>query len=82
MSEHYKEYDTVAFDTNVTIEFIYKRNPTRVEECHGYHEFNEDEETMRFVSKVTIDYGGENPIDITDRHTDEELKQLANSRFV
>jgi len=79
MSKYYDESDTFTFDTDVSIKFFYKSNPPRIEECHGLHEFNEDEEVGRETFKVEIILGeGEKTIDITDRLTKEELKQLAN----
>lgn len=79
MSRYYYEIDTFTLDTDIKIEFTYKTNPARIEECHGMHEFNEDEEVGRQVLKVEIILGEDKkPIDITDRLTTQELKQLVN----
>lgn len=78
MFEKYQENDNFNFETNVTVTYIYKRNPSRVEECHGYHEFNEDKEIDREIESVHILLSNEEPIDITSRLTKEELKKILN----
>jgi len=78
MSEKYQENYNFNFETNVTVTYTYKRNPPRVEECHGYHEFNEDEEINREIESVHILLIKEEPIDITSRLTKYELKKILN----
>ena len=78
MSNNYQENDTFNFETYVTVTFTYKRNPTRVEECHGYHEFNEDEEIKREIDSVKILLSDGQEIDITSKLTKEEQKILLN----
>jgi hypothetical protein len=48
---------------------------SRVEECHGFHTFVDQEIISEDVIKVTLKVNG-NDIDITDRLTKEELKML------
>ncbi len=53
----------------------YFRVDTRTEECHGYHQF-EDVETLGVkVNRVILKYN-DLEIDITDRLTKDEIKDI------
>jgi hypothetical protein len=62
------------FDSEAELTISHRIHPPRVEECHGYHEFSEDEEIGReLVSfKILLDSGEE--MDISSVLT-EEMKQ-------
>ena len=78
MSHNYQVIDTFNFETSVDIKYTYKKNPPRIEECHGLHEFNEDEEISREVDSVKILLSSGEEIDITDRLTKEEKRSIKN----
>jgi hypothetical protein len=65
---------TLFFDAEATIRIDIVEHPVRVEECHGKHEFNEDEEVGRQLEsfKILLDSGEE--LDISFSLT-EEMKQ-------
>jgi hypothetical protein len=71
----------VFFDSEAEISIIYDVHPPRVEECHGYHTFNEDEEVDRqLISfKIMLENGLE--IDITDRLTEEEKQKIVQTEL-
>lgn len=65
---------TFDLDCFIEAELSFTIEPLRVEECHGYHTF--DDSSCEIESfKVQIDVGGM-LIDITDRLTPEELKVI------
>ena len=43
MRDIYDEIDNFELETRASVQFFFRRYPVRVEECHGRHEFNEDE---------------------------------------
>jgi len=72
MSNTYNQEEQHEIEALVTLTVTYSSNPTRVEECHGLHEFNEDEAVSSSVDRVMLcTCAGE--IDITDRLTTGEL---------
>lgn len=78
MSNNYQEVDTFNFETYVSVTFTYKKNPSRIEECHGNHEFNEDEEVGREIESVKILLSDGEEIDITEKLSKEEKKKILN----
>ena len=66
------------FDSEAEVIITYDVYPTRVEECHGFHEFSEDEEKSReLVSfKILLDSGEE--MDIASVLTEEMKKKILN----
>lgn len=78
MSNNYQEIDTFNFETYVSIKFTYKKYPSRIEEGHGLHEFNEDEEISREVDSVKLLLSDGEEIDITSRLTKEEKRKILN----
>ena len=66
------------FDAEVEITITHEIHPPRVEECHGYHEFSEDEEKSReLVSfKILLDSGEE--MDISSVLTEEMKQKILN----
>lgn len=78
MSHHHEEIESYNFETYVSVKFTYKKNPARVEEFHGTHEFNEDEEINREIESVKITLSDGEEIDITDRLTKQERKSILN----
>ena len=75
MANNYQEIDTFNFETYVSIIFTYKKYPPRIEEGHGFHKFNEDEEISREVDSVKI-FISDEEIDITSRLTEEEKSKI------
>lgn len=72
MSNTYNQEEQHEIEALVTLAVTYESNPPRVEECHGMHEFNEDEAVSSSVDRVVLcTCAGE--IDITDRLTTGEL---------
>ena len=67
---------TLFFDSEAEVIITYDVYPKRVEECHGYHEFSEDEEKSReLVSfKILLDSGEE--MDIASVLTEEMKKKI------
>ena len=64
-------------DCVIEYDVLYEQVPLRVEECHGYHYF--DDSTIECnLTKVYIDIAGVQ-IDITDRLTKEERAKIENS---
>jgi len=78
MKGTYQETETYTFEGYVDVNFTYRSHPTRVEEGHGLHEFDEDEEIDRNVSSVKFLLTDGTEIDITNRLTKEELKSILN----
>jgi hypothetical protein len=76
MKSTYQETETFNFETYVDVNFTYRAHLKRVEECHGLHEFDEDEEIDRNIEKVKLILSDGGEIDITSRLTQEELKQI------
>lgn len=64
------------FDAEAEIVITNEIHPTRVEECHGYHEFSEDEEKSReLISfKILLDSGEE--MDISSVLTQEMKNKI------
>jgi len=65
------EHGSFVADIKVKVEV----RPARVEECHGLHYFNDDEEISRTLLSAVISVGGLT-IDITDRLTERERESL------
>ncbi len=61
-------------DCFVDTEVIVNIQPTRVEECHGYHYFDDSSFEVE-IQKVYIEVAGKR-IDITDRLRAEEIKVI------
>ena len=75
MSKHVNFKHTDWGSVEITIDIQVKVYPERVEECHGIHRFNEDEEVSRTLESVKLQFDrGE--IDITSRLTKEEVDLL------
>ncbi len=64
-------------DCFVDTEVIVNIQPTRVEECHGYHYFDDSSYEVE-IQKVYIEVAGKR-IDITDRLTPEELRAIEDT---
>ena len=64
-------------DCFVDTEVIVNIQPTRVEECHGYHYFDDSSYEVE-IQKVYIEVAGKR-IDITDRLTPEEIKAIEDT---
>jgi len=64
-------------DCFVDTEVIANIQPTRVEECHGYHYFDDSSYEVE-IQKVYIEVGGKQ-IDITSRLTPEELRAIEDT---
>lgn len=64
------------FDAEAEIVITHEIFPSRIEECHGNHEFSEDEEKSReLVSfKILLDSGEE--MDIASVLTEEMKKKI------
>ena len=64
------------FDAEAEIVIDYQVFPKRIEECHGYHEFDEDEEKQRRIVsfKILLDNGEE--MDIASVLTEEMKKKI------
>ena len=75
-----KHFD-VILELEVGLNITYELFPDRVEECHGYHTFNEDEEVGREVESVIIHLDNGKKIDLTDRLTDEEKKLIGETEL-
>lgn len=67
---------SLYFDCEAEIRIDIVEHPPRVEECHGLHEFNEDEEVGRELQsfKILLDSGEE--LDIISVLTDEMKKKI------
>ncbi len=76
MSDNYDEIDYFEFDARATVQFFYKRYPTRVEECHGLHEFNEDELIDKKLLYFFVKLADGTIIDLTERLTKEEIDKI------
>jgi hypothetical protein len=64
-------------DCFVDTEVIVNIQPTRVEECHGYHYFDDSDVEVN-ITRVYIDVAGVQ-IDITDRLRAEEIKAIEDT---
>jgi hypothetical protein len=64
-------------DCFVDTEVIVNIQPTRVEECHGYHYFDDSSYEVD-IKRVYIEIAGKR-IDITDRLTPEELRAIEDT---
>jgi len=64
-------------DCFVDTEVIVNIQPTRVEECHGYHYFDDSSYEVE-IQKVYIEVAGKR-IDITDRLTPDELRAIEDT---
>lgn len=74
------EIETHFFDCLVTINVTTTHHPSRIEECHGMHEFSEDEEDLE-IEKVEICLGvdrnkNEVNLDITSLLTEQMKNQI------
>lgn len=76
--ENYNQTNEIIFDCIATVYEEWQSNPPRVEECHGYHTFNEDEIINEEITKVELVLGNGTCIDITSRLTKEELELILN----
>jgi hypothetical protein len=79
MAETYSINEIASLETLVDVAYTIKSNPPRVEECHGMHTFDEDEETSRDILSVRIEVKEGLWIDITDRLTDGEKRHILNN---
>lgn len=75
--KHFK----VILELEVGLNITYELFPERVEECHGYHTFNEDEEVDRELESVIIHLDNGEKIDLTARLTDEEKKLIRETEL-
>lgn len=74
-------YETENYFINYDLEINVTANyatDTRVEECHGYHTF-EDTKVEFIINSIRIRVA-DSFIDITDRLTDEEKKLLIKNQ--
>ena len=75
-------FAAIYLECMVEVEENWEYHPPRVEECHGYHSFSEDELIDSKIVKVALILGHEKSIDITSRLTKEELDSiLANNEI-
>jgi hypothetical protein len=74
--DNYTEIKQLSIECVITKEEHWQENPPRIEECHGYHSFNEDEFLDEEITKVEIFIDENTIIDITSRLTKEEIKLL------
>lgn len=67
---------SLFFDCEAEIRIDIEEHPSRVEECHGLHEFSEDEEIGRELQrfKILLDSGEE--LDIISVLTDEMKNKI------
>lgn len=73
---NYRDELTSTFDC--TIEFVkYTETATRVEECHGYHTFEDIRET-NVIQTIKINVNGLE-IDITDNLTELQKQQISEN---
>ena len=72
---HFEKTEHGSFEANIKV--MVEIRPPRVEECHGLHYFNDDEEISRTLLSAVISVGGIT-IDITDRLTDREKECLVD----
>lgn len=56
------------------VAYIYDKQPTRVEECHGYHYFDDSSVVISSVEVVVSGVG----IDITDKLTPSQLRAIVH----
>ena len=73
------KYYSVFYDIEMNVTANYAID-TRVEECHGYHSF-EDIHTNYKVNSIRI-FFGDSFIDITDRLTDAEKELLTENQDI
>lgn len=72
------ERENVDHQENITIYYTTEvKSEERVEECHGYHYFNDETIIDVRIDKVIITIS-EYEIDITDRLTMKEKKNIAD----
>lgn len=69
------------FDAYAEVLITYEVFPTRTEECHGFHDFSEDEEVGRELYRLKIKLSDGEEIDVTDRLTEEEKKKILESEL-
>jgi hypothetical protein len=79
MADTYSINEIASMETLVDVAYTIKKNPARVEECHGMHTFDEDEELSRDIVSIKIEVKDGLWIDITDRLTEGEKKHLLNN---
>ena len=79
MAETYSINEIASMETLVDVAYTIKKNPQRVEECHGFHTFDEDEELSRDIASVRIEVKEGLWIDITDRLTERERRHILNN---
>lgn len=78
MSKKESVIQNFYFDAEAIVSITYEVFPIRVEECHGRHEFVEDEEIDRQMLNFVLNINGQ-MIDITERLTPEEKTMILNS---
>lgn len=74
----YKISETLFFDCEAELEMEFQEYPPRVEEGHGLHTFDEDEEIGKELKsfKILLDSGEE--LDIISVLTDEMKKKISD----
>lgn len=70
---YFEKSELGSFEANIRVKVEVR--PPRIEECHGVHYFNDDEEISRTLLSAVISVGGLS-IDITDRLTEREREFL------
>jgi hypothetical protein len=75
MSDFLTEYKEVYKEVVIEYEHNYQED-VRVEECHGFHTFNDVTDISKRMIRVKIEIAKNKFIDITDRLTDEEHELL------
>ena len=76
MRDIYDEIDNFELETRASVQFFFRRYPVRVEECHGRHEFNEDELIDKKLLYFFVKLADGTIIDLTDRLTKEEAEKI------
>jgi hypothetical protein len=71
------ELQEFYIDCSVDAEVVINSQEMRVEECHGYHYFD-DTDVEVIAKKIFIEVSGKQ-IDITNRLTPEEIKMIEDS---
>ena len=71
-SKHYVE--TIE-GVELLVSYDYEKQPTRVEEFHGYHYFDDSSVVLKSVEVVIAGVG----TDITDQLTDSQIKSIVRN---
>jgi hypothetical protein len=82
MSKIYDEIDIFEIECNASVQFFYKSFPPRVEECHGLHEFNEDELINKKLLHFFVTLEDGTTIDLRDRLTSEEVDKIISAKNI